>query len=165
MSGMGAQPSRNTQDDELQRHRRGGRGALCVAPVFNQTSTSVDNTAWRDRLLDELQRVRVETVKLESQNQFDVRAEAVEKGCGYVLYTDVRDLKQPSRARRYGNAAGARADAKYLSGVHEELEPTDDFVPRLDKTVTGVGSSMDSAGADAERIEAQDVARELSRPR
>ncbi|MBI2678650.1 MAG: hypothetical protein HYX28_07690 [Candidatus Koribacter versatilis] len=152
------------QDDEMRRGRRGGRGPLCVAPITSQAATSFDHEAWRDTLISELQRVRVESVRLESNNQFDLRAEAAEKGCRYVLYTDVMDLKQPSHGRRYGNAAGVNAN--YQSTVHEQLEPMDDFVPRLDKTVTGLGANMNDGGQNALRIEAQDVAAELSdRPR
>jgi hypothetical protein len=152
----------NEQDDEMQHHRRGGRGALCVAPVTSQAVTSFDNEAWRDTLISELQRVRLEAVKLDSQNQFDLRAEAADKGCHYVLYSDVMDLRSPARGRRYGNPGN------YTSQVHEQLEATDEFEPRLDKTVTGAGASsnMDDAGRNALRIEAQDVANELSnRPR
>ncbi|MDP9266788.1 MAG: DUF4412 domain-containing protein [Acidobacteriota bacterium] len=171
MSGMGSasRPPPSRQDDQMQGHRRGGRGPLCVAPVLNQTSTSVDNETWRDTLITELQRVRVESVKLDAQNQFDLRAEAAAKGCHYVLYTDVTELQQPSGARRRARAAGAGAGANpannYRSSLHVQLQPTDDFMPRLDVTTNGTGSNLDTAGEGALRSEAQQVATELSKPR
>ena len=164
-SGTGGYSSRTNQDDQMRGHRRGGRGPLCVAPVLNQTSTSIDNEAWRDTLITELQRVRVDAVKLDSQNQFDLRAEAAQKGCHYVLYTDVMDQQRPARGRRYGSGTGANASTNYRSSLHVQLQPTDDFIPRLDVTTNGAGTNLDTAGESALRSEAQQVAVELSKPR
>jgi len=169
-SGMGRDdnpppPARDDQADQGRHRRRGGRGALCVAPVVSQTNTSFDNEAWRDMLISELQTLRVESVKLDSQNQFDLRAEAADKGCHYVLYTDVTDMRRPSSRRRAGGAPGANVSTRYQSSVHEQLQATDEFVPRLDKGVTGEGANMDGGGRSALRIEAQDVATELGKPR
>jgi len=162
-AGMGAPPSRTNQDDRMQGRRRGGRDPLCVAPVLNQTSTAVDNEGWRDTLVTELQDLRVESVKLDSGNQFDLRAEAAAKGCRYVLYTDVTDLKRPSRRGRYGRGAGFANN--YRSSLHVQLQPTDDFVPRLDVTTNGTGNSLDTAGESALSSEAQQLATELRKPR
>jgi len=157
-------PARDDQGDETQHHRHRGRGALCVAPVVSQVNMSFDNEAWRDTLIAELQDLRVESVKLDSQNQFDLRAEAVEKGCHYVLYTDVTDLRRPSNGRPSRRGRGANVSA-YSSSLHVQLQATDEFVPRLDVTADGKGTSLDAAGENAERSEAQQVATELGRPR
>jgi hypothetical protein len=157
---------RQQDQSELSRHRRGsGTGALCVAPIQNRTSQSLDNEAWRDTLLDELQRMNVQSVKLESTTQFDLRAEAYDRGCGHILYTDVNDLRAPSNARRYGHAAGAGNAANYNDTVHVYLMPTNDFTPWLDTDVNGTGRDMDAAEQNALRSEAGQVATELSRPR
>ena len=168
MSGGGAPPppppSRNSEREDSGLHRRGsGTGALCVAPIANRTTNSVDSEMWRDALIDELQRDGVESVKLDAREQFDLRAEAYEKGCGHILYTDVNELKAPSTARRYGHAVGAGNSANYQSLLHVYLMPTNDFNPWLDTDINGTGNTADNAGRGALRSEAQQVSTELSR--
>lgn len=166
MSGMGAPPppSSNSTATDLSRHRRGGSGALCVAPVENRTATALDNEAWRDTLISELETMRIDTVKLEARNQFDLEDEARAKGCRVVLYSDVTELKQPSSGRRLGKVLGAGVSANYQAGIQVELMPMDDFTPWLDKGVSGRGESLDASGEDAFGAEAQEVATELSKP-
>src|SRR3954468_4204851 len=151
--------SNNNQDDETRRHRRGGRGALCVAPVTDTAKADIENEAWRDQLIGELQRVRVESVKLDSQNQFDLRAEAVERGCIFILYTDVLELRE-ARPRPGLNPALN----KYASEVHVKLDRTDEFEPYYDLDTKGTDKSMDAWRDSMLRNEAKDVAKELSKP-
>jgi hypothetical protein len=166
MSGMGAPPPArsDTRDSQLSRRRRGGSGALCLAPFENKTATSFDDEQWRDTLVEELQNVRVESIKLESRNLFDLEDEARSKGCRHILYSDVMELKQPSRSRRLGSAVGTNS-ARHTSAIHVELMPLEEFVPWLETTVDGAGDSFDTAGEDALQTEAQQVAVELSKPR
>ena len=163
-SGAGAPPRSTAPEPRLSQRRSGGRGPLCVAPIENKTSTSVDTEAWRDTLLSELETLRVESVKIEGEHQFEIEDDAVAKGCRVVLYSDVTDLKQPSGTRRFGKAIGAGNSANFQSGIHIELMPLDEFTPWLDKNVTGVGPSLDQSGENTLQTEAQEVAVELSKP-
>lgn len=161
---MSGAPSRDTSEPRLNQRRRGGRGPLCVAPFENRTTTAVEDEAWRDTLIAELATLRVESVKLDARHSFDLEDEARAKGCRVVLYSDITELKAPSSGRRLGRAVGAGNSANYQSGIHIELMPLDDFSPWLDKSVTGLGPTLDDAGENTLRIEAQEVAVELSKP-
>jgi hypothetical protein len=159
---MTGAPARS--EPRLNQRRRGGRGPLCVAPIENRTTTSVEDEEWRDTLIAELQALRVESVKLDARHPFDLEDEARAKGCRVVLYSDITELKSPSSGRRLGRAVGAGNSANYQSGIHVELIPLDDFEPWLDKPVTGLGPTLDDAGENTLRLEAQEVATELSKP-
>jgi len=158
MTGGGAPPPARTS------RRRSGRGPLCVAPFENRTSTAVNVEQWRDTLISELESLRVESVKLESEHPFDLEDEARAKGCRVVLYSDITDAKAPARGRRLGSAVGAGVSSNYQSGLKVELMPLDDFKPWLEKTVSGLGPTLDESGGNALTIEAQEVATELSKP-
>jgi hypothetical protein len=140
------------------RSRRHGSGALCVAPVNNKSDASFDSEMWRDMLVGQLARVRIEAVKLQSTEQFDLRKEAYQQGCHLVLYTDVNESHSAGPGRHVG-----RPDVR--TALHVLLMPDDDYQPWLDTDVQGTGASPDSSADSAMRSEAQAVAAELAQHR
>jgi hypothetical protein len=139
-------------------NRRHGSGALCVAPVTNKSDASFDSEMWRDMLIGQLARVRIQAVKLQSTEQFDLRKEAYQQGCHLVLYTDVNEAHSAGPGRHVG-----RPD--YRSSLHVTLMPDDDYQPWLDSDVQGTAASLDSSADSAMRSEAQQVATELAQHR
>ncbi len=121
----------------------------------NKSDASFDSEMWRDMLIGQLARVRIQAVKLQSTEQFDLRKEAYQQGCHLVLYTDVNEAHS---ARHQGRS-------EYRSSLHVTLMPDDDYQPWLDTDVQGTAASLDSSADSAMRSEAQQVATELAQHR
>lgn len=135
-----------------QLRRRGGRGALCVAPIDYRAAQVVDLEAWRDVLIEELQNVNIESVKLEATTRREIQMEAAEKGCRHILYTDVQGFNAPARRRA-------------TMQVYAELMPVDDFEPWMEETLNGAGRNLEGAAQNAFAQEAAKTAEALANPR
>ena len=144
--------------DNSSHNRRHGSGALCVAPVNNKSDASFDSEMWRDMLIGQLARVRIQAVKLQSTEQFDLRKEAYQQGCHLVLYTDVNEAHSAGPGKHVGRP-------EYRSGLHVTLMPDDDYQPWLETDVQGNASTLDSSGDSAMRSEAQQVGTALAQHR
>lgn len=139
-----------------------------VVPFQNKTGKSLNQNQLRDRLLDELSRMGADAVRLESETPAEVQAEARQKQCGFILYTDLAQLKEPSTKKKIGGLLGRAAGVG--SGDTGSGEATVEFrllpaaEPRqalLSSSATGKAVTGDESVASALQREAADVMAQL----
>jgi hypothetical protein len=95
-----------------------------VVGLENRTSESFDGESLRQRLIGGIKGGNIDAVAIYSKAPSDVTSEAKQKGCDFVLYTDVTDLKQSS-ANKMGGLLGRAAGVGGM--VKQRFESTIDF--------------------------------------
>jgi hypothetical protein len=95
-----------------------------VVGLENRTSESFDGESLRQRLIGGIRGGNIDAVAIYSKAPSEVTSEAKQKGCDFVLYTDVTDLKQSS-ANKMGGLLGRAAGVGGM--VKQRFESTIDF--------------------------------------
>jgi hypothetical protein len=107
-----------------------------VVGINNRTSESIDPSSLRDKLISSLTGSGVDAVAIYGQAPSEVTAEAKQKDCDFVLYTDVTNLLQ-SQSNKVGGFLGRAAGvgslvkSRYESQVDFRLLPTGGESPVL----------------------------------
>lgn len=122
-----------------------------VVPINNRTDHGVSANALRARLLAEIQESGVEAIPLNAISPGEAQAEAKEKQCDFILYTDIVALKT-SAAKKLGGMFG-RATGIGSGGVDKteakiefQLFALGETSPRL-KSATSAKEEGDEASA------------------
>jgi hypothetical protein len=111
-----------------------------VVRVGNKTTQSIDAGSLRSVLIASIMESNVEAIPLEESAPDAAQAEAKQKSCDYVLFTDISSLKQ-SAANKIGGMLGRATGAS--SGA-------DRFEAKLDYTLVPVaGGSPTQSNATA----------------
>jgi hypothetical protein len=111
-----------------------------VVRVGNKTTQSIDAGSLRSVLIASIMEGNVEAIPLEESAPDAAQAEAKQKSCDYVLFTDISSLKQ-SAANKFGGMLGRATGAS--SGA-------DRFEAKLDYTLVPVaGGSPTQSNATA----------------
>jgi len=121
-----------------------GAGKLRIGVVgfVNKTQGSLAAEAPRQRLVEEIIAREVDAVHLDQTTHEEIVAEAREKQCDFILYTDVTKLKQAGGklGGMFGKVTGGAAGAgKYEVAVNFRLFATGDEGARLASTATTKG--------------------------
>ncbi len=131
-----------------------GAGKLRIGVVgfVNKTKSSVALEAPRQRLIDEIIAREVDAVHLDQTTPEEIVAEAREKDCDFILYTDVSKLKQSGGkvGGFFGKVTGGVAGAgKYEATVDFRLFPTGEDVARLESSAStkGEGEASEVLGS------------------
>ncbi|MGH9531751.1 MAG: hypothetical protein ACRD2Q_05115 [Terriglobales bacterium] len=116
-----------------------GSGKLRIGVVgfVNQTQTSLPMESPRQRLIDEIIAMDVDAVALDQETPNEIVAEAREKKCDFILYTDVTKVKQSGGklGGMFGKVTGGAGGAgKYEAAVNFRLFAIDDEGARLSST-------------------------------
>lgn len=141
--------------------KRPGMIRVGVVRVGNKTQQSVDAGTLRATLISSLTEGSVEAIPLEETVPDAAQAEAKQKSCDYVLFTDVSALKQ-SAANKIGGflgrATGAGAAAeRYESKVDYTLMPVAGGAPTQSSAAAKEDGGADVSVNSALRKEAQAV--------
>lgn len=121
-----------------------GAGKLRIGVVgfVNQTQGSLAMETPRQRLVEEIIAREVDAVHLDQTTPEEIVAEARQKECDFILYTDVTKLKQAGGklGGMFGKVTGGAAGAgKYEVAVNFRLFATGDDGARLASTATTKG--------------------------
>jgi hypothetical protein len=95
--------------------KRPGTLRVGVAGINNKTTRTVSVESLRDQLVGSLSGSNIDAIPLNASAPSDIEAEAAQKSCDFILYTDIAVLKQ-SAARKLGGLLG-RATGVDTSGV------------------------------------------------
>jgi len=125
-----------------------GKLRIGVVGFANQTQTSMPMESPRQRLIDEIIGMDVDAVPLDQETPDQIVAEAREKKCDFILYTDVTKVKQAGGklGGMFGKVTGGAGGAgKYEAAVAFRLFPTGEDVARLESssTIKGEGEASE----------------------
>jgi hypothetical protein len=116
------------------------RGArVGVVMVTNKTDSTLATDSLQSHLVSSISSGTVEAVPLTASSPDSVRAEAKQKQCDYVLYTDVSEVKKPSTAGRIGSIISRKSGSmgKYEANLKYRLFPIGDARPLLQSDSSG----------------------------
>ncbi|MGH9554302.1 MAG: hypothetical protein ACRD2Y_00635 [Terriglobales bacterium] len=146
-----------------------GSGKLRIGVVGfeNKTKNALAVESPRQRLIDEIIALDVDAVALDQTTPDEIVAEAREKKCDFILYTDVTKLNQAGGklGGMFGKVTGGATGAgKYEVAVDFRLFPTGEEVARLESsaTIKGDGEASEVVGS-AMPDEAQQAVTEARR--
>jgi hypothetical protein len=106
-----------------------GKIRVGVVNITNKTDRSPSLYNVRSRLISNIIDADVDAVPLDSRTPADIEAEARQKGCDYILYTDIAVLKTS------GKVGGLLGRATGVGGLKEKVES------RLDYRLFPIGST------------------------
>jgi hypothetical protein len=119
-----------------------GKLRIGVVGLVNKTQSSLPVESPRQRLIDEIIALEVDAVPLDQTAPEEIVAEAREKNCDFILYTDVSKLKQAGGkvGGMFGKVTGGAGGAgKYEVAVDFRLFSTGQDVARLESSATTKG--------------------------
>jgi len=133
-----------------------------IVKFNNKAAEEVSTDSLRSRLIEDFTLMRVEAVPLQAQTPEEVEAEAREKGCEYVLYTDIADLKAGAGGGKLGGilgrATGQQARQKFQADLEFKLFLTGEDEPRLESSAhSKEGAGAEESVANALRQETREV--------
>jgi len=149
-------PVRPAPSPPAARPQRGGVLRIGVVKIHNQAAEEVSTDSLRSRLVEDFALAHVDAVPLEAETPEEVEAEAREKGCEYILYTDVQDLKASGKLGGIlGRATGRQ---KFESQTSFRLFLTGEDEPRLESSAASKeGTGPEESVAATLRQETRDV--------
>lgn len=126
-----------------------GSGKLRIGVVgfVNQAQASVPLESSRQRLIEEIIGMNVDAVALDQETPEQITAEAHEKKCDFILYTDVTKVKQAGGklGGMFGKVTGGAGGAgKYEVAVNFRLFAIDDPGARLTTSASTKGEGEPS---------------------
>ena len=131
-----------------------GAGKLRIGVVgfVNKAKGSLAVETPRQRLVEEIIALEVDAVPLDQTTPEEIVAEAREKKCDFILYTDVTKLKQSGGklGGMFGKVTGGAGGAgRYEVAVDFRLFPTGEEVARLESSATtkGEGEASEVVGS------------------
>ena len=133
-----------------------------VVMVSNKTDANLATDSLQQSLVARLSGGNVDAVPLTSSSPEAVTAEAKQKQCDYVLYTDVSDVKKPSTAAKIGGFIGRKSGAgsagKVEANINYRLFKTGATTPAVQSSSQGKDDlSADAAVSSALEGEAKSV--------
>jgi len=133
-----------------------------VVMVSNKTDANLATDSLQQSLVARLSGGNVDAVPLTSSSPEAVTAEAKQKQCDYVLYTDVSDVKKPSTAAKIGGFIGRKSGAgsagKVEANINYRLFKTGATTPAVQSSSQGKDDlSADAAASLALEGEAKSV--------
>lgn len=134
-----------------------------VAGLNNKTGEAISTPGLVEKLRSSISDANVEAVALDAVSPGDAEAEAKQKECDYILYTEITSVKKPSTASKVGGILGRRAGIgggdKYESKIDYRLVPVGSSgTPILTSSSSGKETgAVEAAVSAALDREARDV--------
>lgn len=127
--------------------KRPGTIRVGVVSIANKTDRSPSVASLRSRLIGSITQSDVDAVPLDSRTAADIEAEAKQKECDYILYTDVTLLKTS------GKVGGLLGRATGVGGLKERVESRLDYrlfpVGNTSPQLTSSASAKEEGSEDA----------------
>ena len=124
-----------------------GKIRVGVVTIANKTDRSPSLYNLRSRLISNIIDPDVDAIPLDSRTQAEIEAEAKQKSCDYILYTDISLLKTS------GKVGGLLGRAAGVGGVKEKVEARLDFrlfpVSSAAALLTSSATAKDESTEDA----------------
>jgi hypothetical protein len=142
--------------------KRPGTIRIGVVEITNKTDRSVSTESLRTRLIGGLQGSNVEAVPLNASSASEADAEAKNKQCDFVLYTDISSMKLSAakalggmlgRATGVGSGGMGKTEAK----LEFKLIAVGESSPRLQATASAKEEGDDASAGTAVDAEAKAV--------
>jgi hypothetical protein len=130
--------------------KQAGTLRVGVVAINNKTDRSPSLTVLRSRLIGNITGSNIDAVALDSKGAAEIEAEARQKGCDYILYTDLSLLKTS------GKAGGLIGKATGVGALKERVESRLDF--KLYPLGTQLPQLSSSASARQEGTEDESLA-------
>ncbi|MDP9263104.1 MAG: hypothetical protein M3O85_02155, partial [Acidobacteriota bacterium] len=113
------------------RQKRAGVLLIGVVGFDNKSGREISLENMRQRLMAHFTEMNVDTVPLDKTTDSEIHAEALEKRCDYVLYTNLLSINQSAQAKVGGafgkvTGAGSGRGGKFESKVDFRLYPIAD---------------------------------------
>lgn len=149
--------------------KRPGAIRVGVVAINNKTDRSPSTDSVRAALIGNINGGNIEAVPIDSTSAPAIEAEAKQKGCDYILYTDIAQLKKSGSkvGGLLGRASGVGVGGeKYEARLDFKLFPVGNPSPQLTSSSTAKeeGAEEVSLTAAADR-EAKTVVAELQKKR
>ena len=120
-----------------------------VVMVSNKTDANLATDSLQQSLVARLSGGNVDAVPLTSSSPEAVTAEAKQKQCDYVLYTDVSDVKKPSTAAKIGGFIGRKSGAGSAGKVEANINYRLFKIGATTPAVQSSSQGKDDLSADA----------------
>jgi hypothetical protein len=146
--------------------KRPGVVRVGVAPISNRSGHELSAESLRVQLVNAVTGSDVEAVPLAASDQTAAEAEARQKECDFVLYTDLTALKQSAGkvGGMFGRAVGAVTGSdRYESRVEFRLVPVAGGGTQLELNVTAKEEGAEASVGAALDSEAKTVAKAVRR--
>jgi hypothetical protein len=142
--------------------KRPGTIRVGVVQINNKTDHSVSTESLRERLIGGIQGSNIEAVPLNASSPGEADAEAKNKQCDFVLYTDISALKLSAAKKlggMFGRATGVGSGGvdKTESKIDFKLIPVGGNSPQLQVSATGKEEGDDASAGSAIDAEAKAV--------
>jgi hypothetical protein len=140
-----------------------------VVQIINRAQREVSTQPLQSQLVSAISGANVDAVALISTEPDAIEAEAVQKACDFILYTDVTDLKVSAAKKLgglFGKAAGIGSGGLDKTEARIEfrlMSVSDNAVPRLQSSANGKGDGDSGGVSDALKKEAKAVVGEVSK--
>jgi hypothetical protein len=120
-----------------------------VVGINNKTDQTVSLDSQRDHLIGGINGSNVDAITIDATSADAIQAEAREKQCDYILYTDVSSLKKPSTAAKIGGILGRHQG---IGGPQEQFEARVEFklfpVGAASPALSSDGTAKEQGNAD-----------------
>lgn len=141
-----------------------------VVPINNRTDHGVSADTLRARLLAEIQESGVEAIPLNAISPGEAQAEAKEKQCDFILYTDIVALKIPAAKKlggMFGRATGIGSGGvdKTEAKIEFQLFALGETSPRLKSAASAKEEGDEASAGTALEQEANQVSAEAKKKR
>lgn len=142
---LGERGNFNADDDDSSGSRATeaklpGTIRIGVVAINNRSDRSLSFEALRQHLISSIAGDGVDAVPLNARAQADIEAEAKEKECDFILYTDLAEFKKPSAGSRLSGALGGRVG---LGGAIKEK-----YEAKLEYRLFALGSASAKLNAN-----------------
>ncbi|MGH9493335.1 MAG: hypothetical protein ACRD2K_07515, partial [Terriglobales bacterium] len=145
-------------------HKRAGVLLIGVVHFDNKSGREISLENMRQRLMGRFTEMNVDTVPLDKTTDAEIHAEALQKRCDYVLYTNLTSISQSAQAKVGGflgksTGAGSGRGGKFESKVDFRLYPMADH-PDKANLVSNASAKEDKGAEDttAEALQKESAA-------
>lgn len=143
--------------------KRPGTLRVGVLAINNKTDKSVSTESLRGQLIGSLGGSNLDAVALNATSPSDIEAEARQKQCDFILYTDIASLKQASAAKKLGGMFG-RATGVGSGGIDKtearidyRLIPVGGSSPQIQSSANAKEEGDEQSASTAIQQEAQNI--------
>lgn len=143
--------------------KRPGTIRVGVVAINNKTDKSVSTDSLRAQLIGSLNSSNLDAVSLNATSTSEIEAEARQKQCDFILYTDIAAIKQASAGKKIGGmfgkvtGVGSGGIDKSEARVDYRLIPTGASSPQIQSSATGKEEGDEQSAGAAIQQEAQNI--------
>jgi hypothetical protein len=128
-----------------------------VVQINNRSGKPVSQESLRQRLIRDIQGSGIEAVALNGTSAAELEAEAKEKQCDFILYSDVAALKMSKLGGLFGSVTGAGGIGKTEAKMEFKLFAVGETSPRLQSSASAKEEGDENSAGVAIDAEARMV--------